>query len=51
MRGDETSIPLFSPLAQSFEIGGGAVAEPAVELGRVFELLAAEAGDGDVLRF
>ncbi len=32
------------PLAKAFEVGGGAVAEPAVELGLVFELLAAGAG-------
>lgn len=30
-------------------MGGGAVAEPAVELGGVLELLAAEAGDGEVM--
>ena len=35
------------PLAKAFEVGGGAVAEPAVELGLVFELLAAGAGDDE----
>lgn len=35
------------PGAEAFEVGGGAIAEPAVELGGVFELLAAAAGDGD----
>ena len=41
----------LSPLAQPFEIRGGAVAEPAVELGGIFELLATEAGDGEVAGF
>jgi hypothetical protein len=34
------------PDAEAFDIGGGAVAEPAIELCRVFELLAARSGDG-----
>ncbi len=37
-----------SPFAEGFQIGGGAVAEPTVELGGVFELLTTEAGNGDV---
>lgn len=38
----------ISPFAQFFQIRGGAVAQPAVELGWVLELLSAEAGDGGV---
>src|SRR5437870_3110515 len=35
------------PGAEGFNVAGGAVAEPTVELGLVFELLAARAGDND----
>ena len=41
------SVPRFGPGAERFDVGGGAVAEPAVELGLVLELLAAQAGDDD----
>jgi hypothetical protein len=37
-----------SPFTKPFQIRRRAVAEPAVELGGVFELLATDAGDGEV---
>ena len=39
--------PELLPGAEGIGIGGGAVAEPGVELGGLFQLLAAAAGDGD----
>jgi hypothetical protein len=39
-------VPL--PGAEGFDVGGRAVAEPAVELGGIFKLLPAEAGHDDV---
>ena len=39
--------PASAPLAERLDECGGAVAQPAVELGRLFELLAAAPWDGD----
>ena len=36
------------PIVEAFKVGSGAIAQPTVELGGIFELLAAEPGHGDV---
>ena len=42
-------LGVLSPGAEVFDERGGAVAEPAIELGLVLELLTAHSGDGDEL--
>ena len=45
----QRQLPRSTPLTERLDMRSGAIAEPAVELGLVFELLTAGAGDDEEL--